>query len=167
MSELGEITRCYTMRFERRSAHSAQRLWRAITEAEEVARWMGYPARIDLRVGGNWHVEFTRKGGGEDLAGIIVRVEAERTLAYVWGLAVVEWRLEPDGDGCRYTFVHHGQVPGLVDEEEGLVAGWHAFLDDLDGHLDGVYLDPEENSAKWQTLKKPYRARLDAALAER
>ncbi len=164
MSELGEITRCYTMTFERRSAHSAQRLWRAITSADEVARWMGYPARIDLRVGGDWHVDFTSKGAKEDLDGVIVRIEPERRLACVWGLSVLEWRLEADGRGCRYTFVHHGQAPGLVEEEEGLVAGWHAFLDDLAGHLEGVYPDPEENSAKWQTLKEPYRARVEAVL---
>jgi uncharacterized protein YndB with AHSA1/START domain len=149
------------MTFERRTRQPAARLWRALTEPDEVAKWMGYPARVDLRVGGDWHVEFTSRGEDEDLAGVIVRVEPERRLACVWGMSVLEWRLEPDGDGCRYTFVHHGQAPRLVDEEVGLVAGWHSFLDDLEGHLEGR----EARDAGFSTLKEAYRERVAAALA--
>ena len=47
MTRLGEITPCYTMRFERASKHPAKRLWRAITDPAEVTQWMGMPsARI-------------------------------------------------------------------------------------------------------------------------
>ncbi len=106
MSDLGEISRCYTMTFERTSKHPVAKLWRSITEADEVTRWMTYPARIDLRIGGDYHVDFSRSEGGE-LDGVIVRVEPERTLAYVWGMSVLEWRLEPGDGGCRCTFVHH------------------------------------------------------------
>ena len=107
MNELAEITSCYTMRFDRRTEHSPARLWRAITNAEEVARWMAYPARIDLRVGGEYHLDFSRTDGGE-LDGVIVRLAPERRLAYVWGVSVLEWTLEVDGEGCSYQFVHHG-----------------------------------------------------------
>ena len=53
MNELAELTRCYTISFERRSKHPVERLWRAITQSDEVTAWMKYSARIDLRIGGD------------------------------------------------------------------------------------------------------------------
>ena len=47
MSELGEITRCWTIRFERRSRHPVGKVWNAITDAERVAGWMRGPTRIE------------------------------------------------------------------------------------------------------------------------
>ena len=163
MSDLGEITPCYTMSFERRSKHPATKLWRSITDAAEVSKWMGYPAKIDLRVGGDWHVDFSHTDGGE-LDGVIVRIETERRLAYVWGLSLIEWRLEPTDDGCQYTFVHHGQPLGLVPEEEGIAAGWHAWLEALDDHLDGAARSDAADQARCQELQPRYREAIDAAL---
>jgi uncharacterized protein YndB with AHSA1/START domain len=161
MSDLGEITRCYSLRYERRSKHSPERLWRAITDPGEVSRWMSYPARIDLRVGGDYFVDFSRTDQGS-LDGVIVRIEPGQKLAYVWGLSVVEWTLEPDGDGCRYAMVHHGQAPREIPDEEGLAVGWHQFLEDFAAHLRG-----EAPSAKFDLtteLARAYRKRLDEVL---
>jgi uncharacterized protein YndB with AHSA1/START domain len=163
MSEdLGVITRCYTVTFERRSRYSPSRLWRAITSPDEVAAWMSGPAKIDLRVGGEYVVDF--HGDGKDgLDGLVVRVEAERKLGYVWGWSYHEWVIEEDGDGCRYTFVHNGQADRGEDaDEEGLPAGWHVFFDGLDDHLDGVVRTEAEHRARWHALKPAYRRQLDA-----
>ena len=162
MRELGEITRCWTITFQRRSKHPVAKLWKAITDPEQVARWMGYPARIDLRVGGDWYVDFNKKG---QLDGVIVRLEEERRLAYVWGRSVVEWELEVDSDGCHFTFVHHGQTPGLSPSEEGLAAGWHAFLDAFERELDGLAFDAEKDHATTNELEPVYRERLQWLLS--
>ena len=64
-------------------------------------------------------------GAGGGLDGVIVRVQPERRLAYVWGTSVVEWTLEPEGGGCRYTLAHHGQAPapaGAPSSDAGLAA---------------------------------------------
>ena len=163
MSELGEITRAYTMTFERQTKHPVSKVWHAITDAEEVSRWIRYPARIDLRLGGEYHVDFSRTHSG-DLDGVIVRIEPGRKLAYVWGLSLIEWTLEPLAEGTRYTMVHNGQALGLVDDEAGLVAGWHAFLDGFDGHLDGRTPTDEEDKAWWNNVLSEYRKRLEAVL---
>jgi len=165
MSELGELTRCYTIAFERRSKHPSERLWRAITDPGRVSKWMQYPARIDLRVGGDYFVDFSRTSP-ENLDGVIVRVEPERTLAYVWGVSVVEWKLEPDGSGCRYTFVHHGMPRRDVDDEEGVAAGWHLWLDDLESVLDGATPGPEDPGV-YAELSVPYRERLAEVMGPR
>ncbi len=161
MSDLGEIRRCYSLRYERRSKHSPERLWRAITDPSEVSQWMSYPARIELRVGGDYFVDFSRTDQGS-LDGVIVRIEPGQKLAYVWGLSVIEWRLAPDGDGCRYTMIHHGQAPREIPDEEGLALGWHLFLEDFAAHLHG-----EAPSAKFDLgtdLARAYRKRLDEVL---
>jgi uncharacterized protein YndB with AHSA1/START domain len=169
MSDLGEITPCWTITFRRESKHSAQRLWRAITDADEVSKWMGYPASIDLRPGGDYHLDFSKPRAGDDggeLDGVIVRVQDERSLAIVWGRSVLEWAIEPDGAGCRYTFTHHGQEPpseGDRHTDEGIAAGWHAFLDSFAAHLDGVALPVKAPQAHGQ-LEATYRERVGAVI---
>ena len=163
---LGEITACYTITFNRTSKHSAKRLWAAITDPAEITKWMDYPAKVELRPGGAWRVDFSRTGDGE-LDGVIVKVEPERVLTYAWGLSVVEWTLEDSpGTGCKYRFVHAG-LADRGEGEEGLTAGWHEFLDRFDGHLDGRYITAEQQKASWERLKGPYRERLNRVLVPR
>jgi uncharacterized protein YndB with AHSA1/START domain len=161
--DIGEITKCYTVTFKRRSKHDAARMWRAITDPDEISKWMGHPAKVDLRVGGDWIVEF----GGDDgtLDGVIVRVEEGKKLAYVWGWSYLEWVLEDGEDGCSYTFVQNGLADrGVAADEEGLAAGWHEFFDRLDDHLDGVTRTEKEHTERWHELKPSYRTQLDAVL---
>jgi uncharacterized protein YndB with AHSA1/START domain len=159
--DIGTITKCYTVIYERRSKHSAARLWRAITEPDEVEKWMGGPAKVDLRPGGEWVVDFTGEDGVLD--GVIVRVEHERQLGYVWGWSYVEWVITDGEDGCTYTFVQNG-LADRGEDEEGLPAGWHEFFDRLDNHLEGVYLTADEHKARWIELKPAYRKQLDAVI---
>ncbi|MET0902403.1 MAG: SRPBCC domain-containing protein [Acidimicrobiales bacterium] len=162
--DIGVITICYTVKFERRSKHSVARLWRAITEAEEIAAWMGAPARVDLRPGGEYFVDF--HGNGEPgLDGILVRVEPEHRLGHVWGLSYQEFELHEDGDGATFTFVQNGVADRGEDaDEEGLAAGWHEFFDRLDDHLDHMSRTEDEHTARWQELKPSYRKQLDRVI---
>lgn len=161
--EIGTITKCYMVTFERTSKHSAARLWQAVTEPDEVTRWMGFPSRIDLRVGGEYIVEFGEDDGTLD--GIVVRVEDGRRLGYVWGWSYCEWEMTDRDDGCTYTFVQNGLTDRGEDaDEEGLPAGWHEFFDRLDRHLDGVYLTDEQHTTRWKALKPAYRKQLDAVV---
>lgn len=85
-----------------------QRVWRAITDPDELARWFPQRATWDLRPGGSG--VFSWEGHGD----FPIRVEAVDPpgyLAWRWGLEVetdpdtsesatlVEWWLEPRDDG--------------------------------------------------------------------
>ena len=155
MSELGEISACYTITFKRRSPHAPERLWRALTDPDEIEAWMGYPAKIDLRVGGDWYVDFSQTNDG-DLGGVIVAIESGRRLVYVWGLSVVEWTVEPAGDGCAYTLVQNGLTPGDGETAGGYAAGWHGFLEQLDMHFEGKHITYEESVAIVRELMPRY-----------
>ena len=163
MSEdIGTITKCYTVTYRRKSKHSAARLWRAITEPDEVAAWMGTAAKVDLRPGGTYFVDFG--GDGPDqLEGIIVRVEPGRKLGYVWGWSYAEWEISEELDGSSYTFLQNG-LADRGDDEEGLPAGWHEFFERLDDHLDGITRTEDEHAARWHALKPAYREQLDAVI---
>jgi len=154
-NELGEISACSTIVFERRSKHSAERLWRAITDPDEVGKWMGYPAKIDLRIGGDWYVDFSETNDG-DLGGVIVRIDPGRHVAFYWRLTVVEWKVEPADDGCTYELVQNGLVPGEGELVEGYAAGWHGFLEQLDMHLEGRHVTYEESKAIVERLLPRY-----------
>jgi uncharacterized protein YndB with AHSA1/START domain len=164
--ELGTISPCYTIRIERKSRHPVERVWRAITQSKEVSAWMGYPTQIDLRPGGEFTVDFNATHPGEVLDGVIARVEPLRRLQYVWGSSVVEWLIDPDGDGSRYAFVHSGLALRDVPDEEGLAAGWHDFLEGLEGHLEGMTRDLEAGKRRWEELKPRYRVLLAAAVGD-
>ncbi len=162
MSDLGTITRCYSVRYDRNSKHSAERLWRAITEPAEVTAWMQYPARIDLRVGGEYFVDFAKTNSGA-LEGIIVAVEPNRLLRYAWNTSIVEWTIRPSAGGCTHSFLQ----TGLADRgpgEEGLVAGWHAWWDDLDLYLDEKPLPALSERDAWRALGERYKPLLAEVL---
>ncbi len=160
---LGEISRGYNIHYERRSKHPPARVWRAITTPEEIERWVTFPARVDLRIGGDYFIDF-QGNSPDNIDGVIVRLEAERRLAFVWGLSVLEWTIEPaEGGGSRYTFIHHGMPVRGRPDEEGVAAGWHTSLDRFDLLLEDEPI-PTFDDAGWRTLSAEYRARIEAAI---
>jgi|GEM_PF-5040144 len=162
--ELADVRQCYGLFYRRTSKHSAARLWRAITDAGELSRWMAYPMRVDLRVGGDYYADFSRTGGGE-LDGVIVKIEPQRLLRYAWGTSIVEWTIEPAETGSRYVFAQHGLYPRPLPDEEGLAAGWHVWLEDLERFLDtGSPSTEEAGGIRWHAMGKLYRPKLEAAV---
>ena len=152
MTKLGEISTCWTLTIQRRTGHPPERLWQAITDPDQVAKWMRLPgARIDLRVGGDYRPDFGPEGGGE-VPGVIVRLEPNRLLAWVWNYSVIEWKIERDGDGSRYSFSDHGNP---VKGGHGIAAGWHCWFDALGRYLDDV---PQPGSEALQASDAAYSA---------
>lgn len=97
------------------------------------------------------------------LGGIVIEVEPERSLAYVWIGSVVRWTLQDTDEGSTYTFVHHG-CADRGEDEEGLPAGWHSFLDQLDMLLDDTSYTEQERQEAWHARKPYYREALGRAM---
>jgi uncharacterized protein YndB with AHSA1/START domain len=126
-------------------------LWRACTEPERVARWIGSVSG-DLRVGGSIDVSLTSTWTGpgrieacERPHHLLLRMEPETD-----DETEIEAWLTPEGDGTR-----------LVVEERGLPlanvhfhgAGWQAHLEDLGRSLVG---EPSNWKARWTELTPTY-----------
>jgi uncharacterized protein YndB with AHSA1/START domain len=135
----GEIA---VIAFERRLGHPVNAVWAALTDPEALAAWLG-PGTMEPREGGQVSL---RTGPGDQLerqrtiSGRILAWDPPRVLEHEWiqpglDISVVRYELEPDTGGTILRLTHRRSVaPGGT----GGRAGWHAYLDRLAAHLDGL-----------------------------
>jgi uncharacterized protein YndB with AHSA1/START domain len=140
------------LRFERRLGHSVERVWRAVTEPSELARW--FVAEVP------WTpvADEVFEAGGE--TGRITALEPPRLLAWTWAAERYAFELRPDGAGCVLVFTH------VFNPELGPAwqhaAGWDTYLDRLDAHLAGGFLSEEAAHAGIDERMRDYRERFEA-----
>jgi uncharacterized protein YndB with AHSA1/START domain len=141
------------VRFERRLAHPPERVWRAITEPDELAAW--FPDTIDGEFAPGAEVKFPKfVEMGLPAIGRVTEFDPPRLLAFSWGTSDLRFELEPDGDGCRLVF-----MDSLPREEAAKnAAGWEVCLGDLEAMLAG---DPTAKVAedRWSRLHEQYAER--------
>jgi uncharacterized protein YndB with AHSA1/START domain len=135
------------LRLERRLDHPVERVWRAVTQPAELARW--FVAEVP------WTPEAGEEfeAGGE--TGRITALEPPRLLAWTWGVERYSFELAPDGDGCLLVFTH------VFNPELGPgwqhAAGWETYFDRLDAHLAGGFLSEADAHAGIDELMERYR----------
>lgn len=132
-----------------------ERVWTLLTEADHLGTWFGDSgATIDLRAGGAMSLSWAEHGTHRMR---VVAVEPPRRFAYRWPLddagdveldddnsTLVEFTLEPDGDGTRLRVVESGFArvdrPGELAARlrEGNVEGWAIELGHLVEHASRV-----------------------------
>ena len=145
------------VRFERRYPHPVARVWRAVTEPDQLAHWFPTTVEVDLREGGE--MTFTFPGGEmEPMEGSVTVLDPPRRFAFLWGEEELRIELEPDGDGCRLHFTH---LISSRDEAARNAAGWHVCFDRLGDLLAG---DPGEAPGgdatdEWTGLYEEYQRR--------
>jgi uncharacterized protein YndB with AHSA1/START domain len=123
---------------------SPERVWRALTDPEELSAWFPDDAReMDVRPAGDgwWHWE----AHGSYAVRFDV-VDRPRRLVWTWarepGVSIeesptttVEWRLEPRDDGSG-TRLHLREEGFLTPEDRAQnVEGWNRELAELRHHL--------------------------------
>jgi uncharacterized protein YndB with AHSA1/START domain len=126
-----------TLRFERALDHSVEAVWRAITEASELAHWFPSKVQGELRVGGALRFEFEHMPLDEPttMTGRVTELDPQRLFAFYWGEDHLRFALEPlnEGRGCllRLTVALDAENKAARD-----AAGWHQCLEALAGTLD-------------------------------
>jgi uncharacterized protein YndB with AHSA1/START domain len=146
------------VRFVRRLVHPPERVWRAITEQEELAKW--FPARPEIggerRVGAELRFVYPANEEPPE-TGEIVEYDAPHLFAFTWrpgddGEAqLLRFELEPDGEGTRLVFTHELPRP----DSAKVAAGWQLCLDDLELGLDGTPR-AEFPEGRWAELHEAY-----------
>jgi uncharacterized protein YndB with AHSA1/START domain len=128
--------------FERRLAHPVDVVWAALTESEQLAAWLGQ-GTLEPRAGGEVSIRTGPEHRSElqwMMSGRILEWDPPRVLEYEWlqpglDISVVRYELEADAGGTILRLTHRRSVtPGGI----GGRAGWHAYLDRLAAHLDGL-----------------------------
>jgi uncharacterized protein YndB with AHSA1/START domain len=136
------------MQIERETMIAApvERVWSLLTEAEHVGRWFcDDGAEIDLKPGGEMVLRWAEHGIGRAR---IVDLDPPRRFSYRWAAirehwgeepddsnsTLVEFTLNPEGDGTRLRVVESGfeQLAGTDQQRreafEGNTEGWEVQL---------------------------------------
>jgi len=144
--------RC-AVRFERLYDFTPSELWSAITDPDQLARWL---ARADVEPGQGGQISLDFDGGGTE--GRILTWDEPRVLEYEWRFtgeqeSVVRFELLPQEFGTLLVLDHRslGRSSGM-----GYAAGWHAHLD----ALAGVH-DLADWQRRFDELVPTYRAQAD------
>ena len=118
--------------FRRLYDFTAEELWSALTDPEQLARWLARAPRFDPGVGGDVELVFG-DGSGERATGRILTWDEPHVLEYEWRFpgeddSVVRFELHPQEFGTLLVLDHRrlGRASGA-----GYSAGWHAHLDAL------------------------------------
>jgi uncharacterized protein YndB with AHSA1/START domain len=138
------VSRGYELKLERTLDAPVERVWSALTEAGEIARWYG-PGddfRIEVlewecRVGGRYRVAMHHKDGQTHTCfGVFEDLEPNRRIAYTWSWegqppmdTMVTFALAAEGDRTRLDFTHEGFPAEEAREQHRM--GWMGSLERL------------------------------------
>lgn len=75
--------RAKVVRFERRLAHRPEKVWRALTEARELAGW--FPAKVEGPIEPGARLHFSFDGAEPDVDGVVTECDPPRALAFTMG----------------------------------------------------------------------------------
>jgi uncharacterized protein YndB with AHSA1/START domain len=156
----------WTLVFVRELGHPPERVWRALTEPEELRAWAPFmPDRSLARPGEAKLTMFESATAlGDGTPAEVTRADPPTLLEYRWQDDLLRWQLEPRGDGTRLTLSHTVVTEDMVPK---VAAGWHLCFDVLERLLDGTPTTPirgeEAMEHGWQALHDQYAERLGIA----
>jgi uncharacterized protein YndB with AHSA1/START domain len=120
-----------------------QRVFRALTDSDELARWFASSAESDPRTGGEYvlHFEFDDEARNHTYAGRYEDVTPSERVRYPWngqfGDTTVEFVLRPAAAGTKLTLIHSGWSDTAEESRQMHEQGWSFFLDNLDRYVTG------------------------------
>ena len=128
---------------ERTIATTPERVFQALTQADEIGRWWTNDLNITPEVGslaefrfGEWG-EFRLPFELAELNSERVRWLARPDGPPHWAGTSVTWRLTPLQNGTMLSFTHEGFAPQVDEAYLGPVRGnWNYFLDSLKSYLE-------------------------------
>ena len=146
--------------FRRLYDFTAEELWAALTDPEQLGRWLANAPRFDREAGGRVELVFGDGSSDQRASGRILTWDEPRVLEYEWRFAgeeesIVRFELLPQEFGTLLVLDHRqlGRAAGA-----GYGAGWHAHLD----ALGRVYAFSDDAwTQRYEELLPGYRAQAD------
>jgi uncharacterized protein YndB with AHSA1/START domain len=136
-TRIDRVGQGFSIRLQRTIGHPPEAVWRMLTEAAELPRWLA-PGDIEPVPGARARIDFVDSGTTIDST---VRVaEPPLRLEYAWSSPgeperPLSWRLRPVEGGTLLTLTL--QLPAGEDPAKAC-AGWDAHLEMLLAALEGV-----------------------------
>lgn len=137
----------YVLRFERRLAHSPEKIWRALTEAGELQHW--FPAAIEgaREPGAKLRFVFPGEGTPEEqkaqaeyegvagaMDGEMLVYDPPRALEFSWAGEILRFELQPQEAHTLLVFTHSFDEEGKAARD---ASGWEVCLGALAHRLGG------------------------------
>ena len=147
--ELEQTGDTWRLRFTRHLRHPVDRVWTAITDADDLKAW--FPDGIE----GEWRVGATLTfgpAGMDTFTGEVLVVDRPRVLEYTWGTDRLRFELAEADGGCALTLLDSIDEVGKAARDS---AGWHVCLDKLDARLDGT-TPAWTDGDRWKELNPAY-----------
>jgi uncharacterized protein YndB with AHSA1/START domain len=76
-----------------------ERAWELVTEEDELREWLADDVEFEPEEGAPMHAD--------DREGVVELIDAEERIVFRWGDSRVEWRLDDDPGGTRFTVTEH------------------------------------------------------------
>jgi hypothetical protein len=121
------------LRIERRLDHSVERVWRAVTDPEELRHW--FPPGEELQV---------------------TESDPPRLLVGSWYGDILRFELRREGEGCLLLFRHEFADRAKAARD---AAGWDTCFLRFDALLGGAPLSASESLERWPELHERYAER--------
>jgi uncharacterized protein YndB with AHSA1/START domain len=120
-----------SVRLTRRYAAAPAEVWKALTEPESLARWLGRPNDVELVPGGAFVLQLPE---GDSVEGRVREVERQRVLELDWrrageDVSRVRFELREEGGGTVLVLDH-----AVIDERYGMgyITRWTRLLERLE-----------------------------------
>lgn len=140
----------WQLRFTRQLPHPPDKVWRAISEPDQLKAWFPQTIVGDWTVGAP--LKFVSKYG--DFDGEVIAADPPRMLEFRWGTDIIRLEVAADPRGATLTLLDTIDQQGKAARD---AAGWHVCLDALEDHLAGKPSSPD--SGDWKTLNVGYIGR--------
>ena len=147
----------WTLVLVRDLAHPPAKVWKALTDPEQLREWAPFEPDRDLGAVGPASLSLAGAPTPQVTATRVKRADAPKLLEYNWGEQDLRWELEPlAGGGTRLTLWHN------IDRQYITwgAAGWHLCLDVLDrfvaGQPIGSIVGPDAMNFEWKRLNVEY-----------
>ncbi len=185
-ARIGQFVDRFTFRHERIYPHPIERVWRAVSSAEELMRWYVPGWTCEPRLGGRWSCTYgsadsIEAAEGYDQGfghGVITAWDPPRLVDYG---GQHRFELEEVEGGTRLVWTQRfdpawtlsPRMEALVGDNPGGPgypmtaggqAGNHIAADELGDYLDGAVIEADIGNTHWQELCAVYDAHFRAAM---
>jgi uncharacterized protein YndB with AHSA1/START domain len=124
-----------TLRFDRTLPYDRDRVWRAVTDPDELRQWFPSEVIYEPRVGAPMTFDFGGEHGLEAYPGEVLVWNPPDEFAFAWGRDELRFTLSDVPEGTRLVFEHSfAHEPGKEARDS---AGWSACFDAFDALLAG------------------------------
>jgi uncharacterized protein YndB with AHSA1/START domain len=151
----------WTLVFVKDLRHPPEKVWAALTEPGQIARWAPYTADRNLDSTGDATLTMIDGDNAQDLPASVVRAEPPVLLEHTFGDDLLRWELTATASGTRLILRH------TLDDREWapkVAAGWHLCLVVADRLLEGRPIEPirgeDARRFGWDELNERYAERL-------